>query len=455
MNLLAWPALALLASAAVLVLLAAWRTGPRQRDVGTLMIWRRVAEKSPSRKQRRRRLDWLLWLLLAVVGVSAIGAARPAWFLPGERPVVAVYVERGFTDMDAVRERAVEQAGEAELKFYTARPADEARRLNPGSIDAELAQFHARAGEADAYLYFLNRPADDTGGRVLPLVTQAAGGVVFEITAETGEIVIRYSGRDGLVVNGAERLDKAFSGGASTLVVRPVGEEVEIVEPEGRAYLLKRRPFVVGVGQGWSTSAHTALFNALGSDDAERAEPALWLGSAENSPAIRVGAGRTADLSQARLSYDPQHPLFAELPLSSFDWRSMAKAMPREPGTRPLLTAVRDGEVPVDVIRLRGDVLEFAGDPFSDAPIASAALLLDNAIGVLTGEQPSRRRGYEPAEEYELPTRRAALAEPFEPRGELEFGPVKEERPVEFSTWLLLAGGLLLLAAALLVSRRE
>ena len=60
MNLLAAPALILLAAAAVLVALATMRRGPKRRDVGTLLIWQRIAEQAQAQKRSRRNFDWLL-----------------------------------------------------------------------------------------------------------------------------------------------------------------------------------------------------------------------------------------------------------------------------------------------------------------------------------------------------------------------------------------------------------
>lgn len=455
MNLQAWPALILLLSAAVLVMLAAWRTGPRRREVGTLMIWRRVAGQPEARKQRRRDLDWLFWLLLAVVGVSAVGAARPAWLKPPDRPVVGVFVERGLGGHDNLRARVEAELGDARAAYFT--PGDDPppgwRGLNPGTIESELAQFHARADGADAYLYVLNHAIEDLPGRVLPRVDRAVEGVVFEIDSRGDELVVRHSGRGGVVIRDAEVLSSETSGRVTTLRAASDAPRVEVAGRE--THVLTRRPFVVGVGPSWSGDAHRALFSALRADSAETVRPAVWLGADERSPAVRIQRGVRVDLTGCELSFDPQHPLFHELPLASFDWRAMGRVMPREGAARPLVTALRDGEIIGNIVRLDGDVIEFAGDPFRDAPIASAALLLDNAIGVVTGEQPSRRRTFEPVGVFELPTRRAATAEPFEPFGDAGYTLSTADEPVEFSTWLLLAGALLLLACVAVLTRRS
>jgi len=92
MTLLAWPGLLLLSAAAALAALAVFQPGARKCDVGTLLIWRRVAAVLPARR-RRRGPDLLLWLLLGAAIAGAIGAARPALRQPHARPKVVVYVE--------------------------------------------------------------------------------------------------------------------------------------------------------------------------------------------------------------------------------------------------------------------------------------------------------------------------------------------------------------------------
>src|SRR5690606_22200534 len=90
-------------------------------------------------------------------------------------------------------------------------------------------------------------------------------------------------------------------------------------------------------------------------------------------------------------------------------------------------------------------VLYFAGDPFSEAPVAEAALLLDNAIGVLTGERASSRARY--SIDGELPSSRAAHAGPFEPRGALAES--RTDAPREFAPWMLAIAALCALAASI------
>ena len=93
MTLLAWPALLLLLAAGVLIALATLGSGPRQRDVGTLMIWKRVAAKRDSTRQRRRKYDLLLWLCLSAVLLGSLAAARPGLARTETEASIAVFVE--------------------------------------------------------------------------------------------------------------------------------------------------------------------------------------------------------------------------------------------------------------------------------------------------------------------------------------------------------------------------
>src|SRR5688500_15701356 len=142
MNLLAWPALILLAAAAALIALAAFRPGPKRKDVGTLLIWRRVTAQQVAHRERRRNFDPLLWLLLAAVVLGAFAAARPAWMTTDDTPRVAVYVERlepagAEPLLDEVMARAREAAPDAELTFFMSGADDEVVALNPGTFESE------------------------------------------------------------------------------------------------------------------------------------------------------------------------------------------------------------------------------------------------------------------------------------------------------------------------------
>jgi hypothetical protein len=455
MNLLAWPALILLAAAVTLIALAAFRPGPKRKDVGTLLIWRRVTAQQVAHRERRRNFDPLLWLLLAAVVLGAFAAARPAWMTTDDTPRVAVYIERlepagAEPLLDEVMARAREAAPDAELTFFMSGADDEVVALNPGTFESELAQFIARSEDFDGRVMFLHAANDaDTGGRALPRVTFPRRDVVFALHSLGDKISFRTTGITAPSATGAELSSSDSTAGETIWSYRGTANDVSFSVGE-REIRLTREPYVVGVGEDWSGAPHRALFEALGTDSADQHEPRVWLGTKNREPALRINVGQPTDLTGMTLSFDPGHPLFHDLPLESFDWLAAGRLLAPDAGARSLLTARRTGEPVGDVVRLRGDVLEFAGDPFSFAPIASAALLLDNAIGVVTGTRPSERPGYR-LTTAELPSRRAALSAPFAPVGELDLSS-RREAAAEFTSWLMLVAAALLVVAAWRVS---
>lgn len=453
MSLLAWPALLLLTAAAVLVALAAWSRGAKQREVGTLLIWRRVAQQVTAPQRKRREFDPLFWLLLAAVALGSVAAARPAWFTAAPQARVAVFLEStgpgGPLELDDAKARAQAAAPNAELTFFSA-----GQEIAPGSLRAELAQFETRARDFDGRILLLNQPSNEAG-LVLPRVSRAREGVVFKLAGDRRELIVEASAGGEVLLVGANLASSSTQEGVTTWRYRPTAPELVLSDSTGKR-MFKRKPFVVGTGESWSTDAHAALLKALQADEAGGEPPAVWLGSSEQKPAVRLNTGAPAELSGATLSFDPQHPLFRDLPLAQYDWLAGGRLIAPEEGVQPLLTAVEDG-VPVgDLARLRdgGRVLEFAGDPFSAAAVADAALLLDNAIGVVAGTRPSERPGYELAEGAPLPTRRQATAAPFESQGKLDLSRTGSE-PVEFAGWLMALAGLLLAAAAVLAGRTK
>jgi hypothetical protein len=453
MSLLAWPALFLLAAAAVLVALAAWSRGAKQREVGTLLIWRRVAQQATAPQRKRREYDPLFWLLLAAVAVGSVAAARPAWFTVAPQARVAVFLESTGPgeplELDDARARAQAAAPDAELTFFMA-----GQEITPGSLRAELAQFEARARDYDGRILLLNQPTDQAA-LVLPRVKKPREGVVFQLAGDRRELLVQSSAGGEVLLDGASLVSSSTQAGVTNWRFIPMALELVLSDAAGRR-VYRRKPFVVGVGDAWRGDAHTALLQALEPDATDGEPPVVWLGSLEQKPAVRVNIGAATDLSGASLSFDPQHPLFQDLPLQQFDWLAGGRLLAPEEGVQPLLSAVRDG-VPVgDLARLRdgGRMLEFAGDPFSSAAVTDAALLLDNAIGVVAGTRPSERPGYEQAEGEPLPSRRQATAAPFEPRGKLDLSRHSAE-PMEFAGWLMSLAGLLLAAASVLAGRRK
>lgn len=467
MSLLAPLSLLLLVATGLIVLLAAWRTGPKRRDVGTLLIWQRVAATIQPQTQRRWSADLLLWLLLIGVVLGAFGAARPAWLTGSERVTVAVYIERlqpGPIEpqLQGVLDRAKAEAPDADFKFFMPgaselSPPQDIISLRQTSIFATLAQFELLSADADARLLFLAAPTAPPSslGVVLPRVTTPVAGTVFEIQPTGNEFVIRATGRE-VVVTGAENLRTDVRDEIVASRWQAVEDEVRITTPGGQDVLLQRKPLVVGVGEDWASDVHRALYEALGADDATGRDPAAWLGSREQSPGVRINAGVEADLRGTSLSLDPGHALFQDLPIESVDWLSAGRVLLPDPSRRPLLSAVRDGESIGDLVGLTGKgVVVFSGDPFTATPITTAALLLDNCLGVVLKQRPSERSSYEVVGETRLPTKRAALAAPFDPQGSLTAKLDGDSESLEFTSWLLVASGLLMLAATTFVLRRD
>ena len=455
MSLLELPALLLLVAAVVLIALAAFRPGPKRRDVGTLLIWRRVAAQGVKRSERRREFDPLLWLLLAATVLAAFAAARPAWMTPEPAPRIAVFIERleptgDELQLDEVFERAREEASGAELTFFMAGEADDIVSLNPGSIQAELAQFVTRTEDFDGRMMFLHAADDaDKWGRVLPRLTMPPRDVMFELRNRGADITFRTLDMTAAAATGAELIASNSDAGETVWSWRGTDNAVGFTLG-ARETRLEREPFVVGVGQDWTGEAHRALFEALGTDSADSGEPRVWLGSNDRKPALRINAGSPADLAGTTLAFDPGHPLFHDLPLENFDGLAVSRVLAPDAAARPLLSVARNGKPVGDLARLREGVLEFAGDPFSFAPVASAALLLDNAIGVVADVRPSERPGYR-LTSPELPSRRAAQSAPFAPVGELDLSS-RSEAAAEFTSWLMLAAAALLTFAAWRVS---
>lgn len=464
MTLLAWPALLMLLTGVALVVLATWSVGSRRRDVGTLLIWKRVAARQATSVERRRSYDLLLWLSLAAVLVGALAAARPALMQPEALPRVAVYIEPtgpGGQQLDLAEVQARARAeGAARYDFFMPAGGSTegvATELPGGPIHAQLAQFERASGSYDARLLFLNEPSPAAAdmGRVLPRVTRQRQGVVYGVSTSGDRLILRRSLGDSMTLEGAELLHRSISGREEVCVFRPLAQRIVLPVDETRSVSLRKRRFIVGVGTQWRTPAHRALYEALEADAADGEMPDVWLGSEDRRPGIRVNMGERVDLTGAVFSYDPQHLLFTELRLDDFDWVAGARAMAPDPETRPILRAIVNDRPVGDIVRVRGDVLEFAADPFTESAISSAALLLDNAIGVLTGERPSERDRYELTDGDALPERRAALADVFEPVGELDLSTAAAAAPTELSTWLMLLAALAATGAAWVSSRRR
>ena len=321
--------------------------------------------------------------------------------------------------------------------------------LAAGTLESELAQFQARSADADGRLLFLcaPQPGADRIGRVMPRLNAKRSGVVYELWSE-GELVFARASGEALEVEGAQWLRS--SDGLHEY--RGTFPTVTLNDREGNARTLARNGLHVGAGEDWTGRQHRALLAALLPDPGE---PAVWLGAWEQRPALRILRGEPANLDQAEFAWVPDHVLFRELPMANFDWRASGRVMAPEAGYRSLLTATANGQPLGDIVRLSpdGSVLEFAGDPFTEAPIEAAALLLDNAIGVLTGARPSSAPRYTLLEAAPMPSRRAAFAGPFEPAGNWKLNRAKLQ-PREYSHWLLLVAGIAAAAAAVVGLRK-
>jgi hypothetical protein len=288
---------------------------------------------------------------------------------------------------------------------------------------------------------------------VVPRVGQARDGVVFDVQASTGEIAISAAGAPPLRVAGAQMSAGAFADGAKTLRYKPQNRRIEIVSESGQRIVLERpRPLRVSVGPGWAREAHLALLATLDAETTTE-KPDLALAPIDDTlPALLLDRGEKAETRGLELAFDAAHPLLLDVP-SALDWLGDGRLIAPDRGGRPVLSALRDGKVVGHLVVAREGVLEFAGDPFARPPLACAALLFDNSVGVLTGTRPSERGGFELMEGGPLPTRRQALAAPFEStpgpdgaraRGMAEFG------------WLpALAAAIVLIGAGLIVLQRE
>ncbi|MCL4730935.1 MAG: BatA domain-containing protein, partial [Planctomycetes bacterium] len=454
MTLLSPLGLLLLLALPVLVWLALRAQRPRTLVVGTLLIWRRVAAVVPPQREKSRRLDLLLYVLLAACALAALGAARPA---PGgaDGPAgLAIFVESlgaGEPGLDSVLARAAELAGNTPARVYAAAPLPgletlgPVQRIVPGPIEAELAQFETATPGAPRLL-FLAAPTPQALrlGRVLPRLETPRAGVVFEARAEGETLLLRQSDGPAPAVSGASLSGVNTAGGEQSREYRITAGSVRVTAP-GQDITLARRGAGIGVGPDWNTDRHAALLAALRPEPG--ATPGVWLGSRDREPAVRVNQGSAADLSGTQCRLDWRHPLFAELPLAGLDLAAGGRVLEPAPSERVLARAWRDGQPAgaLAVLSADGRVLRFAGDPFAELGLALAVLLLDNAVGVVTGTRPSQRQSF--AVQGDLPSRRQALAGPFEPEGELS-GVTTPAEPRSTAHWLLALAALGALAAA-------
>ncbi|MBX3474024.1 MAG: hypothetical protein KF754_06540 [Planctomycetes bacterium] len=450
-------ALLLLAALAVLAWLA-WRSArPVRLETGTLFLWQRVLARHAAPAQRRRRVEPLLWLLAAATALAALGAAGPAWTAAAGAPRVAVFIEP-LSPSDVgpglaeVLDRAAQAAPGADLHVWSAALPEEDSPgrwhvLARAPLAAQLAQFERESAGLEARLYFLCRPDRQPAevGLVLPRVTAARPAVIFEARSEGESVFLRSGGGAGARVEGASFRGAVTSGDEVEREYAATSAEVHVRGP-GQSLVLRRDVPALGVGPQWAGTRHAALLAALGGPSGA-GTPEAWLGAEDARPALRLQRGVPTDLAGAELAVDPLHPLFRELPLQGLELGADGRAIAPAPGLRPLASFRRGAEIVGHAVVLSADgrALDFAGDPFAASTTTVAALLLDNAIGVLTGTRPTDRPLYRLVQ-GELPSRRQAMAAAFEAQGELRTTPAPG-RTLEASPWLLVAAALLALAA--------
>lgn len=456
MSLAAPLALLLLVALPLLVWLAFRARQPRELVVGTLLIWRRLAVPQASASQSRRRRDPLLYLLLAACAFAAWGAAQPMLEQPRPTPVLAVYVESlgpGEPGLDRLIERAREvmPAARTRVWFSGDGAALEAlgtvNQLHAGPVAAELAQFERASADSDARLLFVIEPSEQSLrlGLNLPRADAPRAGLIFQVHSEGRQLFVRMSEGPPPKVEGA---DLAGMGTRGREFVREYRARDALVRIAGatQALELRANPIALGLGDDWRSQRHMDLVFALQPDG--EAAPMVWLGGDSRTPAVRIMQGTPAELGGAETRMDWRHPLFRELPLAGMDLARAGRVVQPAPGERALAVAWR-GDVQLGALATLsadGRVLRFAGDPFSELSATTAALLLDNAIGVLTGTRPTERPAYVLSSGV-LPARRQAMAAPFEPQGE----PRVREAVGETEPWahvLLACAALLAVIAA-------
>lgn len=467
MSLLQPLALLLLAALGVLGWLAFLQRGAIRQDVGTLFIWRRVAAL-PQARRRKPRVDALLWLVGGALLVAAVGAARPVQALEfAPEVVVAVYIERLSAPHSATEPLLAEAGARAEaaapgarLEFYFGGRLHEprlpgvVRELAPGDIQEELAQFQQRSAGAQARMLLLCEPvaAASAMGLVLPRVTAQRQGVPYRLEVRGRKVLLHSSGMAPPSVEGASLAGARFSGGNAVREYDARESEVRIAALGIAPLVLRETPRRgLAVGGQWKSDVHRALLEALLANARFERSAGPELGLDTEAPRrLELLRGERADLSGVEVSFRAGHALFEELPLSSLDWLSGGRLLEPSEERVALVSALRGGQRLGDLVAVSLDqrVLTFAADPFADSHPAAAALLLDNALGVVLGERPSRQAHYAPVGELRLPSERAALAAPFEPGGNLAVEENTQRRSLELTSWLALTAMLAALGAA-------
>lgn len=458
MSLLVPMALVLLAAVPLLLWLAMRARQPRAVEVGTLMLWLRVANAAAVAQRRSRRLDVLALLAAAACLLAALGAAGPALSLAAPALTVGVYIEclapgGDEPGLEELFQRAEQAAPGARLRFWCSAPLGDGapgqvHQIQPGPPEAEIAQFEAASSGLSGRLLFVAEPGAQAGrvGLVLPRAERDRPGVIFEVRSEQDLLFVRMSDGPAPQVEGASFRGAGSRDGELERQYQARAPQVRLASA-GQNILLRRREFSVGAGPDWSDPRHQALLAALGPPGTGQAAE-CWLGARDQRPAVRINQGEAADMTGAEAAFDPAQALFQELPLDGIELLHSGRLIPAREGVRPLASARRGTGIIGHLVTLSADgkVLDFAGDPFSDSSLSAAALLLDNAVGLVTGTRPSERPLYH-LEGDPLPSRRQAMAGPFEPQGELLLAGAADESR-DLTAWILALGAVAALGAA-------
>lgn len=457
MNFIAAPALVMLAALPILVWLSMARRSPKQRDVGTLFIWRKVTSNVDVSTSKRRWFDVLFWLLIASVVVGAISAARPASSDVPDSKKLAVFIERVFDtghepQLEYIAKQVAEISDDAEVTFFVRGIlADNAlheigkiHELKGGSSRAALSAYTALSREYDGHLLFVLHDINSEWHKQ-PRLQSPLTDLITGVFPNENRIVIRYLGKMP-EVKGAAIIERR----TGAIVITPDGHNIDLASGK-QQISITRKPFGVGVGEGWHTRQHRALFAALQVD--ANTIPEVWLG-AEQNPAVRITQGKATDLIDVEVHIDPAHRLFAELPLYRLDWLAEGKLMQAEHNVVPLVRVTRGGKVLGDIVRKKGDVVEFAGDPFSMWPIELSALLLDNLIETLTGRRPSERKIWGLTQPSTLPSAAALSPIVLEDDSVTIFEP-RQASWHEYGHGLAIFAGLMSLVAAAFAAKKR
>ncbi|MDC1141699.1 hypothetical protein OAU50_01285 [Planctomycetota bacterium] len=457
MSLLMVPALALLLALPLLAWFASNRKSPKRRDVGTHFIWSRLLERKDSAPQKQRSLDLLFWIIVAAIVIGTAAAARPAIIAAEGTKTMAVLVERVFDTAPEPQHESVVRRAEflgsgADITYFVRGEIADGPLQNSGDVivlkaatnQAALSAFMARTGNFNGRACFVLRKSSIDAHQSPRLETPLVN-VITNVIPNEKTVQVNYRGTVPELKGGA-----VLSNESGMLRIKPNAPTVTLTSG-GQVITLTKSLFGIGTGTAWTTRQHSALLKALRPDDIA---PNVWLGADKQRPCIRILQGTEIDVSGAQVHMDPAHPMFEELPISRVDWLSSRKLMPAESNTIPLVRVTRNGQVLGDFVRRKGDIIEFAADPFSEWPIELAVILLDNSIAILTGQHAGSRASWEITQPTNLPATEAFSATLEQESRAMSFEASLPE-VTEQSHWLAILAALACLYAALALTPSE